>query len=376
MGVWGVWNELVTTSSNDSGTQVFQEWLQAHNNGCNPVGSITTWGSGFPITAADLEPYSVIILLDLYHSNADRWGCLRNWSCCPSQKCYNTSGVTSGCGANATTTGTSTTASALAGCTATNTTSYNLGTAPALTEAEVDVIEAWVRKGGGLVTTSGYYYNNPEACLDPAPPATQTCGNRGNMNRILRRFNLRYESYDNDQPGRVPNPLPGTNGWGVDVCGNGATGCDGGGDFMAGSPPFSLVKLVKRLQIRTAAPLTTINYNLTVSPQLAAAVQCERSRPAENTGCSPSIAACINSATSSANPTNWRSNSPWKVAHTVDGLFQAPNTTQPGRVVAWGDDWMTYNTVWNAGDSCGSGYVYQAAEFWENVVKWLGKCSL
>jgi hypothetical protein len=365
MGVWGVWNEYVTTSANDSGSDVFREWLDEHNAGCKPVGSITTWGSVKPITAEDLAPYSVLILLDLYHSNADRWGCLRNWNCCQNQRCYSATGVSAACGAGATpytvtgstVTTTSTSTTAISGCTAPNTTSYKLGNAPQITEAEVDVIEAWVRSGGGLVTTAGYYYNNPEY---------------GNVNRILRRFNLKYVSYDNDQPGRKPGPLEGINGWGTDLCGGTGT-CPGGDDWNNTSPPFNYVKPVTRLQIRTGAPQDIINYTSApdVNPQRAMEVKCERVINTATPGCGLPIAQCIDPSISRTYPSSWRYNAPWKLSHIVDGL-------QPGngRVVTWGDEWMTYNTVWNTGAACGSGYLYHAAAFWENVLRWIGKCTL
>jgi hypothetical protein len=39
-----------------------------------------------------------------------------------------------------------------------------------------------------------------------------------------------------------------------------------------------------------------------------------------------------------------------------------------GRVVIWGDEWLTYDTVWLNQDS---GHTYSAATFWSNVITWL-----
>ena len=71
MGVWGVWNNYVSNSSNDSGSAMFHEFLDTTFGGCQPVGSINNFGNG-RLTKADLDPYNVIIALDLFHSNADR----------------------------------------------------------------------------------------------------------------------------------------------------------------------------------------------------------------------------------------------------------------------------------------------------------------
>jgi hypothetical protein len=43
-----------------------------------------------------------------------------------------------------------------------------------------------------------------------------------------------------------------------------------------------------------------------------------------------------------------------------------------GRVVVWGDEWVTYDTVWTNEDR---GKTYTADVYWDNVIKWLGKCG-
>ena len=57
-----------------------------------------------------------------------------------------------------------------------------------------------------------------------------------------------------------------------------------------------------------------------------------------------------------------------------------------GRIVAWGDEWLTYNTLWSASGQdtydidattgqlvaqCNPLPPYQVAAFWENVIAWL-----
>jgi hypothetical protein len=37
-----------------------------------------------------------------------------------------------------------------------------------------------------------------------------------------------------------------------------------------------------------------------------------------------------------------------------------------GRLNVWGDEWLTYDDVWNN---------YDANTYWNNVIKWLGKCQ-
>jgi hypothetical protein len=43
-----------------------------------------------------------------------------------------------------------------------------------------------------------------------------------------------------------------------------------------------------------------------------------------------------------------------------------------GRVIVWGDEWVTYDTVWGNLDA---GKSYTADPFWTNAIKWLGKCQ-
>jgi hypothetical protein len=40
-----------------------------------------------------------------------------------------------------------------------------------------------------------------------------------------------------------------------------------------------------------------------------------------------------------------------------------------GRLNVWGDEWITYNDVWNDVSA-----EYQAAQYWGNVIRWLGQC--
>ena len=43
-------------------------------------------------------------------------------------------------------------------------------------------------------------------------------------------------------------------------------------------------------------------------------------------------------------------------------------------MVAWADEWLTYDTVWNTKNNCGQAS-YQPDYYWENVVRWLGHCQ-
>jgi hypothetical protein len=42
-----------------------------------------------------------------------------------------------------------------------------------------------------------------------------------------------------------------------------------------------------------------------------------------------------------------------------------------GRVIVWGDEWATYDTVWGNLDA---GKSYTPVPFWTNAINWLGKC--
>jgi hypothetical protein len=399
MGVWGLFNESVTATSNDSGSDKFRSWLDSHNSGCNPVGSIMDWGgsNGYYLTDEALAPYSVLVVLDLYHTNRERWACLRNWvdngnsanKCCANAKCYNP--ATNRCGGDAQPlwtawsmpalsspsypSGYSGTVSDPSGCTGAGETSYKKGTQPQLTSAELDVIERWVRNGGGLVVTSGYYYNAAEVNA---------------YNGLLQRFNLKLDGYD--AAGHKPLVLPGYMGQGVDVCGNGASGCTGN-DFIGGSPPFSYSKTVYRLNVQgggAVSVLSPLYVSPTFSPaaptpDVAARVYCERAQmnpfPAAGTCGHRAIASCLPTDGSQGYgfPNNNGSPSvnyrkpPFNMAYTVKDIGPGK-----GRVFVWGDEWMTYNTSWNTDATCvasGTPNDYDGSEFWENVVKWLGQCS-
>jgi hypothetical protein len=52
-------------------------------------------------------------------------------------------------------------------------------------------------------------------------------------------------------------------------------------------------------------------------------------------------------------------------------------TMGSGRVNVWGDEWVTYDTVWGdptTGKSI-DGHTYDADQYWNNVIKWLGRCN-
>jgi hypothetical protein len=225
-------------------------------------------------------------------------------------------------------------------------TSYNYGSQRVLSDTEVDAIETWVtQKGGGIATTSSYFYQAPEV---------------KNVNKILARFNLAYGI--TDPAGHIEFSLAGNWGGGVDVGKVSSTI----NMFMSNAPPFGYKKPVTLLQMRAGVPLyTTSNppslllYSLkaTFSPVVSAAADysCPIGNANYSADCSYSNPYC-----------SWMDEK--KIGYYVDNIGPAK-----GRVVAWADEWLTYNTVWNTLNSCGSS-VYQPEAYWNNVVTWLGHC--
>ncbi len=349
MGVWGVWNSYVSPSTNDSGSAMFRAWLDQNFGGCQPIGSIINFGNG-QLKKEDLDPYNVLIVLDIYHSNVDRWGCVSHFTTGCSNGgghwCYgNAAGFPQACPGG--------------DCTKcpTGSTSYMVGNQPALTAAEVAVITDWLQKGNGLVTTMGYYYDAPQV---------------KNANAILRQIGLAYETTNGLDTGTVVKSLENPNG--VDLCANVAgIPCPGGDDFSTSSPPFGFVTPVNRLEIRGAVPIVTVIPLMSPSPpppKVSANVQCPRPIQTSNRCNAGPPAAC--NWSSIATPTNWQ-----YVGYTAEDIGGALG----GRVVAWGDEWLTYNTLWSTSTpdtydipqpaTCASPPPYQAAAFWENVIAWL-----
>ena len=413
LGVWGLWNRYVSRSSNDSGSAMFREWLDQANDECQMVGSITDFGGGRLLTSGDTDPlknYNVLILLDMYHTNADRWGCASHWevtlgsklygcswpqlncypdgnasykdcpligqNTCGQQRCdapkcsfnrccNNATGACEKPNYDCTVCGTDY---------ARNTTSYQMGHQPVLTTPEIDYISEWVQRGNAIVTTAGYYYDAPHV---------------ESINKILRRFGLKYDTRGGSDTGKVIKSLEAADG--VDLCsstpsgtpGGGCPGGDGGGDFLRGDTPghypFDFRHRVDRLQVRGAIPLVPVSGGLG-TPELSVRVQCPR--PIKDTyygnntsggkdqKCNQGPpAAC---GTNESDSTYWRN-----IGYTVKDIGAGG-----GRVVAWGDEWLTYNTLWSAWNKnvydpneypcqSPSSVVYQASAFWDNIIGWL-----
>lgn len=360
IGEWGLWNAYVSNATNDSGSALFRAWLDENFGGCQPIGMIDgrQFGGG-RLKKEYLDPYNVLIALDLFHSNNDRWGCLSQWNTgCnapPGHNCYGPGGGLPRACPDALCTG----------CPA-GSTSYMVGTQPSLTAGEVQIITDWLKAGNGLVSTIGYYYDAPQA---------------GNINKILNQIGLAYQT---NGDGTVPSSLGTMNGYGIDLCSatSGDPTCpgsdSGGGDFRRtdgttpGHFPFDFVKPVNRLQVRGAVPIsTTGSQPILADLKLAARVQCARPL-ASNDRCVTGAPASCNNALVSM-PPFWQN-----AGYTAENIG---GSSTGGRVVVWGDEWMTYNTLWGAWREdvyavpalapCASPPPYQAAEFWENIIAWL-----
>lgn len=352
IGEWGLWNAYVTNARNDSGSALFRQWLDENFGTCQPIGKIDgrQFGGG-RLRKEHLEPYNVIIALDLFHSNIDRWNCLSQWNNgCQSSYfdgrnyCYGpVAGFPRLC------------PNILCNTCPPGSTSYMVGTQPILTTGEVKVITDWLAAGNGLVTTMGYYYTAPQT---------------ENANKILNQIGL---SYKTNGDGTVPKALESANG--VDLCADPA--CPGGGDFLRsdgttpGRAPFEFKNSVNRLQIRGAVPIITLpSPPIPATLKLAAKVQCVR-QIATNDRCNANPPASCDSWSAATQPSGWQD-----VGYTAENIGAGG-----GRVVAWGDEWLTYNTLWGAWKHdvyadppltpCPTSPPYQAAEFWENVIAWL-----
>jgi hypothetical protein len=249
-----------------------------------------------------------------------------------------------------TSTGTGTvTGTATVACTVPPLTSYNAGSQRVLSDNEVNYIANWVKAGGGIAATSSYFYQAPEVA---------------NVNKILAQFNLAYGT--TDPAGHTELILSGTNGGGVDV-GQVTASVN---MFVSSAPPFGFKTPVTLLQHRAGVPLYTTwdspPYPLyplagTGSPVVSATA--DESCPIGNA----QYAANCTYANPSCTATNY--NPMKKLGYYVDSIGSGK-----GRVVAWSDEWLTYDTVWVAQTNCGSAK-YQPDAYWDNVVRWLGHCN-
>lgn len=416
MGVPGIWNQdnngNYNATTQNYGNTKFTAWLNSHNNNCTQIGNIDIQHTTFSAVTDPLKGFTVLILLDLYHTVSDFTTCLNpnNIDNCRLNRCYRTDGnpgmctgqnathtstaisadpyLVSGCPTTATVTGTATrsstgtgtyigniaskvgtnttqtttgtitltstgtgttTTTATVACTAPPLTSYNAGSQRVLADSEVSYIESWVKAGGGIATTSSYYYYAAEVA---------------NVNKILAKFNLAYGT--TDPAGHIESILSGTNGGGVDV-GKVTSSLN---MFVASSPPFGFKTPVTLLQQRSGVPLYTASapppfpqYPLAGTGFPVVSATADDSCPIGNA----QYAANCSYVNPSCTATNY--NPMKKIGYYVDSIGSGG-----GRVVAWSDEWLTYDTVWNAQTNCGSAR-YQPDAYWDNVVRWLGHCN-
>jgi hypothetical protein len=431
IGVWGVWNQFLSPSTNDSGSAMFRQWLDENNSSCQAVGSFTDFGQGKLLQSLGSDPlkdYNVLILLDLYHSNAQRWGCISHFGTngtngCwynkvkagqQGQSCYGDVSATVDCpardpsGPNPKWSGLDCTK-----CPAGTASYMNGDGAPggplALSDDEVAYITSWVKKGNGILSTMSYHYGAPQTY---------------NANRILAPYGLAFETtgmynqvYHSGDPNYPPDDphLQKVYEWGpgIDLCSTAPTGspaCPGGdgkGDFLRpdtpGHYPFDFLylktgdatKWVRRMELRGGAPILSNLTQPSIVPaglgtiELATRVQCARGL----TGKGPNTAGTQVEKCNSALPAACNSSipasgvNPGDVGYTVKDIKDAGDTGPGGRVFAWGDEWLTYNTLWSAwsqnvydpGDlpcKYPDQVPYQAAAFWANIIAWLSENSL
>jgi hypothetical protein len=206
--------------------------------------------------------------------------------------------------------------------------------------------------GGGIATTIGYYREAKEA---------------GTVNSILQPFNLAYLT---DGSGHIVNILGGiydsTHHGGVNVGQHGAATESGNYTDFINSPPFNYAKTVTLLQISAGVPLTTLASGpiafATVQSKECPMTDADKGGTNQNSSCFTFSA--LSACTSAAPASN-------------DGLPRTLGyyySSGKARVVAWADEWLTYDSVWETQSQCGT-VVYQPNLYWENVIRWLGGCN-
>jgi len=274
MGVTGAWNmKLVKTGGSpgytitQTGNARFSQWLDEHASECTVQNiDITTT----TITPAVLAPFKIIIVLDLYHTQADKDAWLPLWI-----------------------------AAKLAG-------QYSPdmpGTQRTLQQSEADAVLDWVRNGGGLMTTTGYKNTTDEP---------------KNVNKFLRPHYITYTTSSSE----------------IDLF----MGANMVTAFSRSTPIASVLTAgISRLQVTRAM----------------------------------SIKGWSGSAEGNLPPaSNYFSNFASRSGYAMGvALISSPRTASSGRIVAWGDEWITYDDVWTDTKQ-------QANEFWNNVLTWLaGNCT-
>ena len=243
-------------------------------------------------------------------------------------------------------------------------TSYNYstgGTGRLLDSEEITTLQKWLEGTlpeapgqHGIVTTSSYYGWAAESA---------------NVNAILGKYGIRYAA--SDQAGHIISVLNGewdsTHDGGADI---GSIYNSDRNVFNNSVEPLfhqeissGYSKKVIGLQVRSGVPIvSTSGYSPGNAPgshmpascfmtakktcPLLKSTPCTGSLPCENESLLP---ACLGAV--------------------IDG-----GVAGSGRIVAWADEWITYDTVWLSRNSnCPDRW--QPGIFWENVARWLSKCN-
>lgn len=146
VGITGPWNATYTNGTTGdvvrTGDTTFLAWLAARSASC-AVDNLAFNNNSY-LTAAQIAPYKVIMVLDIYHTQADKDALFKTKRTNPGFPTYN-------------------------------------GNQRAPTSSEVNAIRDWVNAGGGLMVTIGI---------------TSTAAEMANANILLRPFGIAYSTTD------------------------------------------------------------------------------------------------------------------------------------------------------------------------------------
>jgi hypothetical protein len=278
IGVYGPW---------DHGTRQFDTWLTKQAKGCKLWGPQDTPDSGkLWIDLPGSQTQQVVILLDVAHNQKD----LTDYY--PTAPWYHSVGNSGYQG-------------------------YMKNNAP-LGWSDASALSAWVRGGGGLMTTIGISCDNTEASFpnkalgyitNPSDPNSPNLWYSGST-CVLSSTVLR-------------DSFSGT----VQVAG-----------FWRGSSiATALLTGVTALNVNGAFVVSTANHLSGADNYVSyASAQAGTGKPVY--------------------------------------LMGAAGNFGQGRLNVWGDEWITYDEVWLSNVGGNTSQQYQAAKYWGNVIKWLGQC--
>jgi hypothetical protein len=249
----------------ETGTELFDAWLNLRAAPCaTPNIDITTT----TITDALLAPYKLILVLDLFHTPADRNAYIASQTGGPSAPNY-----------------------------------FTTGTQRTLQASEATAIKNWVNNGGGLGVIMGFSNRAAES---------------NNDNLFLRQFGVTYSSLTN-------NTAP-------------------GGVYIMGSRDIDS-------GLSHTAPIASVINNGVDKVKLVNGT-------------------AIRGWNGSAE-VNLPANSPTFATYAAeDGwVVGIAFKTSSGRVVMWGDEWVTYNMVYGSTS-------WKAAKLWTNIFDWLSQACI